>query len=190
MPRKPSFDRDDLIDRARTVFWNRGWAGTSLKDLERTLNLRPGSFYAAFGSKDALYELAMDRYAEDGQGRLTELAEELGPLGALKAQPHLVLESTANSAKACMLAKTFLELNAHGHPLAVRAGAHLSQMEALFAKLFQQAQGDGEIGSQHDPVHLARRYQSDLLGMRLSAERADVDATAIADEITESLTKL
>ncbi|MEO1734071.1 MAG: helix-turn-helix domain-containing protein, partial [Pseudomonadota bacterium] len=61
MPRKPEYDRDDLIDRARNLFWKRGWAGTSLKDLEAELKLKPGSFYAAFGSKDALFELSLDR---------------------------------------------------------------------------------------------------------------------------------
>ncbi|MEM8803455.1 MAG: helix-turn-helix domain-containing protein, partial [Pseudomonadota bacterium] len=66
MPRKPEYDRDDLIDRARTLFWRKGWAGSSLKDLEDKLKINPGSFYAAFGSKDALFELTLDRYATDG----------------------------------------------------------------------------------------------------------------------------
>ena len=60
MPRKPNYDRNDLINRARDLFWKRGWAGTSLKDLEGELQMKPGSFYAAFGSKDALFELALE----------------------------------------------------------------------------------------------------------------------------------
>ncbi|MEL7079866.1 MAG: TetR/AcrR family transcriptional regulator, partial [Pseudomonadota bacterium] len=35
MPRKPAYDKNALIDRARDLFWKQGWAGTSLKDLER-----------------------------------------------------------------------------------------------------------------------------------------------------------
>ena len=73
MPRKPSYDREDLIERARDLFWQRGWAGTSLKDLEASLKMKPGSFYAAFGSKDALFELALDRYAADGSERMLSL---------------------------------------------------------------------------------------------------------------------
>ena len=78
MPRKPEYDRDDLIARARDIFWRQGWAGTSLKDLERELKLKPGSFYAAFGSKDALYGLALERYAQEGVARLKALADRLG----------------------------------------------------------------------------------------------------------------
>ncbi len=70
MPCKPEYDRDLLIDRARDLFWQRGWASTSLKDLEATLQMKPGSFYAAFGSKDALFGLALDKYALDGAERL------------------------------------------------------------------------------------------------------------------------
>ena len=190
MPRKPSFDRDALIDRARDLFWARGWAGTSLKDLEQALKLKPGSFYAAFGSKDALYALTLERYAAEGAARLRALADRLGPLAALKAQPLLVLENPDRAANACMLSKTYLELHAHHHPLAEVAAGYLAKMETLFAALFAQAQDTGEISAAHDPAALARRYQSDLLGLRLSAERPDVDAAAIAAEIAAGLGRL
>ncbi len=190
MPRRPTFDRNDLIERARDVFWQQGWAGTSLKDLERILDLRPGSFYAAFGSKEALYELALDTYAQEGHERMEALAKEVGALEALKANPKLIITNKQNAAKACMLAKTFLELNAQNHPLADRASAHLAKMEALFTDLFAQAQQAGDIGAQHEPARLARRYQSDLLGMRVSAERNNFDAESLAEELSAGLAEL
>ncbi len=190
MPRKPSYDRDALIDRARDLFWRKGWAGTSLKDLEKALNLRTGSFYAAFGSKDALYEHALDRYAADGLARLDALEAELGPLGALKAQPLRVIMAKERPANACMLAKTLLELQPQDHALAQAAEKHLHAMEARFADLFRAAQSKGEIAPHHDPEVRARRYQSDLMGLRASAERKDVDAVALAQDIASDLDAL
>lgn len=190
MPRKPEYDKNELIDRARDLFWKRGWAGTSLKNLEAVLQMRPGSFYAAFGSKDALFELALDKYAKDGLLRLKTLADELGPIKALQRFPEMAISNDAAPAKACMLSKTVLELHAHAHPLAARANAHLLKMEAQFADLFQQAQSAGTIDKSLDPKALGRRYQSDLLGLRVSAEREGVDAKAIAAEIAESLSRL
>jgi len=171
MPRKPEYDRNDLIDRARDLFWQRGWAGTSLKNLEAALQMKPGSFYAAFGSKDALFELALDKYAKDGILRLKALAADLGPIKALQLFPEMAIENDAAPAKACMLAKTVLELHARDHPLADRANGHLLRMEEQFAELFQAAQSAGLIDKALDSKVLARRYQSDLLGLRVSAER-------------------
>jgi hypothetical protein len=63
-------------------------------------------------------------------------------------------------------------------------------METHFVELFQQAQSAGDIDISHDPEVLARRYQSDLLGLRVSAEREGVDAAAIAVEIANNLIRL
>ncbi len=161
-----------------------------MKDLEAVLQMKPGSFYAAFGSKEALFVLALDKYAADGRERLKVLAEKYGPVGALQRFPKMAVENDTAPAKACMLSKTLLELHAHNHPLANDASLHLLKMEAHFAELFQQAQSTGHIGSSHDPQVLARRYQSDLLGLRISAERDGVDAKAIALEIADSISRL
>jgi TetR/AcrR family transcriptional regulator, transcriptional repressor for nem operon len=190
MPRKPNYDRNDLIERARDLFWKRGWAGTSLKDLEASLQMKPGSFYAAFGSKDALFALAMEKYAAERHERLNALAQKHGPVKALQRFPEKVVENDAAPAKACMLAKTLLELHAHNHPLAKKANQHLLEMETQFAELFQQAQSSGEIGASHDPKALARRYQSDLFGLGVSAEREGIDAKAIAAEVANELANL
>ncbi|WP_050605629.1 TetR/AcrR family transcriptional regulator [Ruegeria sp. 6PALISEP08] len=190
MPRKPAYDRDALIAKARDIFWRQGWAGTSLKDLERELKLKPGSFYAAFGSKDALYALTLESYANEGVARIKALAEKLGPKEALKAQPRLVIEAVENPTKACMLAKTFAELQAKDHDLADQAARHMTEMKACFAELFRSAQETGEIRADHDPDRLAARYQSDILGLRLSAERKDVDALEIAADIASDIDRL
>ena len=190
MGRKAQYDRDGLIEQARDIFWRRGWAGTSMKDLEQELQLKPGSFYAAFGSKEGLFELALARYATEGLARLQALAAEHGPLEALQRHPHLVVGNRNAASKACMLSKTLLELQAQDHPLAEKAGAHLRSMEEAFTSLFAQAQDLGQISRVRDPSVLARRYQSDLLGLRVSAERADVDAVQTADEIAEGLMRL
>lgn len=190
MPRKPGYDRNDLIERARDLFWKQGWAGTSLKDLEQVLQLKPGSFYAAFGSKDALFELAMNRYVEDGGARIRKLVEDHGPLGALQQFPFAVIATKDAPAKACMLAKSVLELSGRDHALASVANRHLETMERNFAQVFSEAQAKGEIGAGVSPETLARRYQSDLMGLRISAERDGVDAIAIAEEISASLERL
>ncbi|MFQ6554240.1 TetR/AcrR family transcriptional regulator [Aestuariibius insulae] len=191
MVRTASFDRDDLVTRARDLFWRQGWAGTSLKDLELTLGVRPGSFYAAFGSKDALYAETLDIYAADGAKRLDGLAKENGPLGTLKAHVLSFAGSRPfGAAHACMLVKTLLEVQGRQGDLAKQASRLLEEMEIRFAALFSAAQIAGDVAKHHDPARLARRYQSDLIGLRASAERPDVDAAELAREIAAGLDAL
>lgn len=190
MPRKIEYNRNELIERARDLFWKQGWAGTSMKNLEVALKIKPGSFYAAFGSKDALFALALDKYGQDALLRLEALATEHGPIKALQCFLGKSIENETVPTKACMLAKTILELNMGNHPLSDKANKHLFKMEERFALLFHQAQAAGTINNSHDPKTLARRYQSDLIGLRVSAERNGVDAVAIAAEIADGLSRL
>ncbi|SFR61236.1 transcriptional regulator, TetR family [Yoonia tamlensis] len=190
MARTATYDREDLIKRAKTVFWKRGWAGTSLKDLEAALDTRPGSFYAAFGSKEALYKLALNQYAQEGRDKINALCEAQGPLAALQAYPRIVVEDPAMGGHACMLAKTFLELKGQDHALADVANDLLLQMEQKFAALFAAAQAAGDIADRHDCAALARRYQSDLLGLRVLAARAPNQAQTIARDMAAELAQL
>ena len=66
----------------------------------------------------------------------------------------------------------------------------MSQMEARFTALFAAAQKAGDIAADLDPKLLAQRYQSDLVGLRIMAERADVDATALAQAMADDLDRL
>lgn len=188
MPRRPTYDRDHLIDLASALFWKQGWAGTSLKDLEQVLGLKPGSIYAAFGSKADLFALALDRYADNNAKTLRQLVAAHGALGALQRYPGVVTDPARPGTKACLLAKTVLELR--DDPAAERANAHLTAAENGFAALFRTAQQTGDIAPHHDPVLLARRYQSDLMGLRVFAERAGVDAMQIAQDIADGLAGL
>src|SRR5688572_6532546 len=68
--RPRSFDPDDVLDKARAVFWNLGYAATSLDDLAAATGLNRPSLYAAFGDKHALYMAAMERSRREGSGAL------------------------------------------------------------------------------------------------------------------------
>ncbi len=72
--RPRAFDENTVLDRAARLFWEQGYEGTSVKDLTDAMGMTPPSLYAAFGSKEALYDRVLDRYAETfGQMLLREL---------------------------------------------------------------------------------------------------------------------
>jgi len=54
--------RERLIDAARYLFWERGFAGTSMAELLAHAEVNSGSFYHFFDSKEALLREVLDGY--------------------------------------------------------------------------------------------------------------------------------
>src|ERR1017187_4595468 len=61
---KPLPTRDRLIESARYLFWERGFAGTSMADLLAHSNVNSGSFYHFFESKEALLRAVLTGYLD------------------------------------------------------------------------------------------------------------------------------
>lgn len=62
--RPREFDEDDVLRIAFDRFRRKGVRGTSLSDIARDAGVQRGSLYNAFGSKEALFLVAYERYAE------------------------------------------------------------------------------------------------------------------------------
>ncbi len=55
--------RKDILRAARTVFWQHGYAGTTMPQIAEAAELAPGTLYLYFPSKSALYaELLVEGY--------------------------------------------------------------------------------------------------------------------------------
>ena len=81
--RPRSFDPDEVLDRARAVFWNLGYAATSLDDLAAATGLNRPSLYAAFGDKHALYMAALERSRAEATAALGAALKTEAPLRQL-----------------------------------------------------------------------------------------------------------
>lgn len=63
--RPRGFDRDEALDSAMRLFWEYGYEGASLLTLRHAMgDISSASFYAAFGSKEALYRETLTRYLD------------------------------------------------------------------------------------------------------------------------------
>src|SRR5215475_11651497 len=68
MARGLEFDFDKAIDKATSVFWKKGYSGTSLRDLLKAIGIGEGSFYNTLKSKKQLYLECLKHY-NDTVGR-------------------------------------------------------------------------------------------------------------------------
>lgn len=62
--RRPAFDREHGVEVAQALFHARGYDAVGVAELTEAMGIVPPSFYAAYGSKLALFERTLRRYAE------------------------------------------------------------------------------------------------------------------------------
>lgn len=67
MARPRSFDKEKVLNAAKEIFWKKGFADTSISDLEGATGLKRTSLYAAFGNKQNLYKQTLDSYQKESQ---------------------------------------------------------------------------------------------------------------------------
>ena len=60
--RPRAFDREQALQTALITFWEKGYDLTQVADLTAAMGIKPPSFYAAFGSKQAAFNEAIDLY--------------------------------------------------------------------------------------------------------------------------------
>jgi TetR/AcrR family transcriptional regulator, copper-responsive repressor len=65
--RPRGFDRDNVLDRAMRLFWERGYEATSVSELTEAMGITPPTLYSFFGDKKHLFLEAVDRY-QSGPG--------------------------------------------------------------------------------------------------------------------------
>ncbi len=171
MARAASYNRETALDAAMGVFWEKGFHATSLKDLEATLAMKPGSIYAAFSSKENLYLLALARYFENSRtGFRDQVARAASPLTALaehfRAYARLAPDDVAR--KACMLTKTMVDTRTTDPEIAAVTRDYLAAIQSEFSAAFAAARTAGELPPTADPDRLARRFQANVTALRLA----------------------
>jgi TetR/AcrR family transcriptional regulator, transcriptional repressor for nem operon len=62
--RPRGFDVLEVVEAAKELFWEHGYEGSTLADLERATGLNRSSLYQAFGTKEALFVAALDSYID------------------------------------------------------------------------------------------------------------------------------
>ncbi|MDD7944843.1 TetR/AcrR family transcriptional regulator [Microbacterium sp. NE2HP2] len=155
MGRTQSYDRDDVVRAARSVFWEQGYEGAPLPELERVTGLNRSSIYHAFGSKRGLFDAAVESYLDEIiRPRLSPLTvDEVAP-GAL--EEYLLGLRTALKQPASLPASS-------GCLLVNTAAAPIGRDEAV--------------------AHVIAGYRSELrsaFGRGVAARRSDLDGAQVA----------
>lgn len=107
MGRAKGFKREEVLDEATKLFWKKGYADTSLSDLEKATGVNKSGLYSEFKDKDDLYQECLKHYRDNNP--IHELLKT-EPLGWGNIERMLKINLTCTGNKGCLMALTAREL--------------------------------------------------------------------------------
>lgn len=182
--RQKQFDDTTVVRAARDLFWQRGYASTSLADLEAVTGLNRSSLYLSYGSKRGLFDRALRNYLDEliwpllapmeatGAGREEIVGYFLAQAANLQSSPHSLL------ARGCLIANTSTELNILD---AEAAQVVLEYRNRVRAAIFHALGGMSE--SVHDREAKADILAATQIGVMITARVDPIAAAKLAETI-------
>lgn len=170
MARPIEFDREEVLRKAIGVFWQKGYSGTSIKNLVEATGLQPGSIYSAFGDKRGLFLAAIDVYFEDMKRMIfTMLHTDQTAIVRIETFfNRLVNDSvTDEHRKGCFLVNTLLEIPVDDQEINSRLQAMFKEVENEFRDVLKEHKASGEYASTQSPEELARFLVAGIYGLRV-----------------------
>lgn len=172
MARPAQFDRDTIIEKAMETFWQNGYCATSMANLVDSTQLKPGSLYAAFQSKQGLFMATLDYYGNRSVTRLRhQLEESASPLQGILGYFDQLAEKIENQTDktSCFLVNTVLELASQDETIRFRLNTHFEQIESLFRAALHDAMQRKELDADTDCNALAAFLMNNIWGLRVLA---------------------
>jgi len=138
MARPRGFDDHEVGQGLLAAFWQHGYARTSIPNLTAATGLLPGSLYAAFGSKEDMFRVAVERYVAEIRAALTS---ELTGLAALEHVLDTVVRLTVKDRerRGCLVLNAIPESTTLSEETRAVLQAGLDEMHQLLRRHLRKA---------------------------------------------------
>ena len=189
MPRTKQFDRDQVLQQAMELFWEKGYHDTSVQDLISRLGINRASMYDTFGDKYQLFQEALKRYRTESADVLQKL--QYAP-GQLQNQLRVFLYSSIDrnindpQQKGCFLVNTTIDLASRDTVTCKEVNTNMKRFVDTFENIFAQAQKAGELRSDMSAKALARYLFNTISGINVIA-RSDSQKELLQDVVEATL---
>lgn len=170
MARPLAFDRQEMIQKAMYLFWEKGYAATSIQDLVKATGLNRSSLYNTFKSKEQLFLLSLDQYIQvNVQLTQDKVQEAKHELDVIRIYLQTIMESCLadKENKGCMIANCKAEMSNTQTEIKDWLVANQKFSMQFFSDLIQCGQEKGIINKQSSPAEYAHFINSCLHGMRV-----------------------
>ncbi|AWW32752.1 TetR/AcrR family transcriptional regulator [Echinicola strongylocentroti] len=119
MARNKKYVEEEVIEKAMTLFWKKGYETTSMQELESQMGINKFSIYASFGNKNGVFLESLKCYKQQLNRILANLkASDKGLLG-IKQYFYDFLEFSKedNNWRGCLITNTAMELGDRVEPV-------------------------------------------------------------------------
>jgi AcrR family transcriptional regulator len=191
MGRPRSFAKNEALEAAMRLFWEKGYEGSTLADLTEAMGINRSSMYATFGDKQALFRLAIARYADGPAAYVREALEQPTVRAVVKALLRGALELLTDPShpRGCLSLQGALACGSPAEPMKHAMIEWRKQGEAEIQKRLQRARKEGDLAKDVDPGDLARYISTVVTGLGIQsangATRAEM--TRLVDMVLRSM---
>jgi TetR/AcrR family transcriptional repressor of nem operon len=192
MGRRKNYERSDVLGRAMQLFWLRGFEATSIADLAAAMGINKNTLYTEFGSKQALYEAALDHYLDRVVPQF--VGEILQPDAGLEAI-HAVFDRFGAAAgqpgteRGCMACNAATELAQADLGTRALVARYVDTLTRGFRTCLDNAVTDGTLRSDTDTAAESHRLTTTLMGMFVLV-RAQLDGATARATVRATLDSL
>jgi AcrR family transcriptional regulator len=175
-PRK--FDREQALDRALELFWERGYEGASMADLTAAMGMHSPSIYAAFGSKEELFREVTAQYERRFAARLNELLETAPTAReAIRAFLRHAIDTYTDSARGCFFVLAAASCSAGNDAVRERLARKRSEGLRAIRERLARACREGDLPADSDVEALAAYVIAVAQGISVQARDGASQAT-------------
>jgi AcrR family transcriptional regulator len=171
MGRPRGFAEDAALEAAMRVFWEKGYEGATLADLTEAMGINRSSLYASFGDKDAVFRMAIARYAEGPAAYLKKALQEPTARAVVEALLRGALKLLTNPShpRGCLSVQGALACGSDAEPVKQAMIEWRKQGESGIQKRLQRARAEGDLAKDANPGDLARYVSTVLTGLGVQA---------------------
>jgi AcrR family transcriptional regulator len=191
MGRPRGFAGNEALEAAMRVFWEKGYEGSTLADLTEAMGINRSSMYATFGDKEALFRMAIARYAEGPAAYVREALEQPTVRAVVEALLRGALELLTDPShpRGCLSVQGALACGSHAEPMKRAMIEWRKQGESDIQKRLRRARREGDLAKDVNPGDLARYISTVLTGLGVQAANGSTRAemTRLVDMILRSM---
>ncbi|QEI08899.1 TetR/AcrR family transcriptional regulator [Pigmentiphaga aceris] len=167
--RTKAFEPDQIADAAMHVFWQRGYAATSIQDLVDGTGLSRSSLYSTFENKQGLYQQALQRYLALTAVNVALVSGPGSPKELIRQLLTRIAEDELGDPqrRGCLVANATLELAGQDDAVAKVVAANFQRLQKALETLIRRGQREGDIAAEKNPRAQARFLISTMQGLRV-----------------------